>query len=130
MDRCVGGLALLATLASACCGASNEAAGALPHARSPQELIASLPPRQKVEGAVYWGIVKRVEGPLIVMLLRDYKTLDVDISDAGNTAPSLAPTVGSYLVVDGPVAGGVLKARHVRRTRGTVSWGADVPQSH
>jgi len=79
-----------------------------------------------VEGALYWGTVKEMHAGVVVIALRDGKTVNVDISDAQKRGFSVVPSVGIHLVVNGTMAEGVLKARIVNRAKGPASWGADV----
>jgi hypothetical protein len=115
------------TMTVACGGAAGNA-GPLPRARSPEELMVAPPPPPKVEGSLYWGTVKEIQGTVVVLTLRDGKTINVDIADAQKRGFSVVPTVGANLVVNGTVTNGVLVARIVNRAKGPATWGADVTQ--
>lgn len=110
------------------CGGAAVDSGPFPKARSPEELMVPAPPPPKVEGSLYWGTVKDVHGTVVLLALRDGKTLNVDIADAQKRGFSVVPVVGANLVVNGALVDGVLKARIANRAKGPASWGADVAQ--
>ena len=127
MDRRLG-IAALGTLLSACAPSPLTAApGPLPPAISHEALIERAPRRAEVQGSVYWGAVKEVKGPIVVIALRDGKSLSVDTTAAKAQGTVVVPTVGINLVVNGTMADGVLKARVVNRAKGPPTWGRDVP---
>jgi len=93
-----------------------------------EDLIAVPPPPEKVDGAVFYGTVKELKPPVIVIALRDGSTLNVDLSEAKKRGTSIVPVVGRHVVVNGTVEGGILRARLVNRAKGPASWKADKPR--
>src|SRR3974390_3454206 len=79
---------------------------AVPHA----ELFVPPPPAPKVEGAMYWGTVKELQGAAVVLTLRDGRPLRVDMSEARERFSAATPKVGDNIVVIGSMSDGVLKA--------------------
>jgi hypothetical protein len=110
------------------CAGPSDGSGPLPRARSPQELIEPPPPPPKLQGALYWGTVKELKGPTIVLALRDNTTLNVDMSEAQKRGRCVIPVIGRNVVANGTMVDGVLRARVVNRAKGAATWGADSRQ--
>jgi hypothetical protein len=80
----------------------------------------------KLTGAIYWGRLKSVHGSKLVVVLRNGKSLSVDLSPALAAGTAAHPVVGSNFSINGTFnAEGVLEARFLWRAKGPMSWGTD-----
>jgi hypothetical protein len=85
-------------------------------------------PQAKPAGAVFWGSIKSISYPRIVIVLRTGELLQVDLSPAFAKGTAAVPVVGENVEVNGQLnSQGVLEARFMWRAKGPQSWGADSP---
>jgi len=91
--------------------------------------VPPTPPAVKPPGALFWGTVRSINGPRLVLVLRTGKLLMVDLSYALKEGTIVVPIVGSNVAVSGKLnAQGVLEARIIGRAKGRSGWGADAPK--
>jgi len=86
----------------------------------------TLPKPVNRPGAAYWGVIKSVNGGIIVITLRTGQALQVDLSPAMKAGTMIHPVVGVNVAANGTLnAQGILQARTLTRAKGPASWGVD-----
>ena len=106
--------------------------GRVPVVNAPIETLRAIPAQKppsetfKIDGAVYWGTAKSVEGVHVTIELRTGKLLNADLSQAVKNGTTVKPVVGLYVVINGTLKAGVLDARTMSRAKAPGAWGADV----
>jgi hypothetical protein len=77
-------------------------------------------------GPLYWGTIRKVDGSLVTLELRNGRTLPVDVSKVLPQATSDFGAIGRALAVAGTInPDGVLVATGIWRAKGAPLWGAD-----
>jgi hypothetical protein len=78
---------------------------------------------------MYWGILKRINGNLLLVQLRTGRVLDVDVTEAVKKQQAAPVNVGQAVAVGGIMnANGVFEANILLRAKGRSTWGEDIPQ--
>jgi hypothetical protein len=87
--------------------------------------VSAVPP----SGPMYWGILKRIDGDLLLVELRTGRVLQVDITQAVKEQQATRVNVGQAVAVSGVMnANGIFEANILLRAKGRSTWGADSPQ--
>jgi hypothetical protein len=80
----------------------------------------------------YWGILRQVDGDILMIQLRNGNMLEVDISEAVAQQRATPATVGQAVAVSGvftvpATAQSIFRADTLWRVKGQSTWGEDIP---